>query len=133
MWIKVILLVSISAVSLFAMRAPRGARHVALRRIAMLAFIAFAVASVLFPEVWNALANAVGVGRGTDLLLYVLILVFLGYMATSYLRFRGMEAQITLLARRIALDAAGVPPVRTHDAINDLATSLRDGHHTPAG
>ncbi|HZL01507.1 MAG TPA: DUF2304 domain-containing protein [Cellulomonas sp.] len=133
MWIKVILLVSISVVSLIAMRAPRGARHVALRRIAMLAFIAFAVTSVLFPEVWNALANAVGVGRGTDLLLYILILVFLGYTATSYLRFRGMEAQITLLARRIALDEAGVTPVRTHSAINDPPAPPADGQPAAAG
>jgi hypothetical protein len=117
MWIKVILLVSISSIALVGMRAPRGARHLALRRIAMITFVLFAAASVLFPEVWNALANAVGVGRGTDLLLYGLILAFLGYTATSYLRFRGLEAQITLLARRIALDEVGVGPVPEQGAV----------------
>ncbi|MGV8968100.1 MAG: DUF2304 domain-containing protein [Cellulomonas sp.] len=110
MWIKVILLLSIGVIALIGLRAPRGARHVALRRIALIAFVLFAAGSVLFPGVWNALANAVGVGRGTDLLLYMLIVVFLGYMASSYLRFRGVESQITLLARRIALDEVGVTP-----------------------
>ena len=113
MWIKVILLVAISSVALIGLRAPRGARHLALRRVALIAFVLFAVASVLFPDVWNALANLVGVGRGTDLLLYVLIIVFLGFMATSYVRFRGLEFQITQLARRIALDEVGVGPVQS--------------------
>lgn len=120
MWIKVILLVSITAIALVGLRAPRGARHLALRRIGLLAFVLFAAASVLFPAVWNALANAVGVGRGTDLLLYGLILAFLGYMATSYLRFRGLEAQITLLARRIALDEVGVNPVPGQGAVGEM-------------
>ena len=82
-----------------------------MRRVALIVFVLFAVASVLFPDVWNTLANLVGVGRGTDLLLYVLIVVFLGYMATSYRRFRGLEFQITQLARRIALDEVGLRPV----------------------
>jgi hypothetical protein len=30
--------------------------------------------------------------------------VFLGYLVTSYRRFRGLEGQITQLARRLALD-----------------------------
>ena len=120
MWIKVILLVSIGVVALVGLRAPRGARHVALRRIALIAFILFAGASVLFPDVWNTLANAVGVGRGTDLLLYALIVVFLGYLTSSYLRFRGLESQITLLARRIALDEVGVLPV-SHDSVSETS------------
>lgn len=111
MWIKLILILAIGLVALAGIRVPRGARHVALRRVALIAFVLFAVASVLFPNVWNALANAVGVGRGTDLLLYVLIVVFLGYLTSSYLRFRGLESQITLLARRIALDEVGIQPV----------------------
>ncbi|MGY4643134.1 DUF2304 family protein [Cellulomonas sp. URHB0016] len=111
MWIKVVLIVAILLIALVAMRAPQGARHLALRRIAMLAFVLFAMASVVVPDVWNAIANVLGVGRGTDLLLYVLVLVFLGYMASSYLRFRGLETQITQLARRIALDEAGIDPL----------------------
>ncbi|HEY3548186.1 MAG TPA: DUF2304 domain-containing protein [Propionicimonas sp.] len=113
MWIKVILIVAILVLAAAAMRAPRGARHVALRRIGLLVFSLFAITSVLFPDLWNWLARLLGVGRGTDLLLYALVLAFLGYVATSYQRFRGLETQITRLARRIALDEAGVRPVST--------------------
>jgi hypothetical protein len=110
MWIKVILIVAILGLAAAAMRSPRGARHVALRRIGLLVFSLFAITSVVFPDLWNWLAQLLGVGRGTDLLLYALVLAFLGYVATSYQRFRGLETQITRLARRIALDEAGVRP-----------------------
>lgn len=110
MWIKVVLIVAILALAAIAMRTPRGARHVALRRIGLLAFSLFAITSVLFPDLWNWLAQLLGVGRGTDLLLYAFVLAFLGYVATSYQRFRGLETQLTRLARRIALDEAGVRP-----------------------
>jgi len=122
MWIKVILLAAFGLVAVIGLRAPRGARHLALRRVALIVFVLFAVASVLFPDVWNALAKLVGVGRGTDLLLYVLIIVFLGFMATSYLRFRGLEFQITQLSRRIALDEVGVGPVQSRQPTSPEST-----------
>lgn len=104
MLIKALLLVAIAVVVVLSLRAPAGARHLAVRRVAVIGFAALAVLSVLFPDAWNAAAEVVGVGRGTDLLLYGLIVVFLGYMVTTYRRFRELETQITLLARRLALD-----------------------------
>lgn len=104
MLIQVILLVAIAVVVLLAVRAPAGARHLALRRISVAGFAVLAVLSVLFPDAWNAVAAVVGVGRGVDLLLYGLIVVVLVYMVTTYRRFRETEAKITLLARRIAID-----------------------------
>jgi hypothetical protein len=124
MWIKVILLAAFGLVAVIGLRAPRGARHLALRRVALIVFVLFAVASVLFPDVWNALAKLVGVGRGTDLLLYGLIIVFLGFMTTSYLRFRGLEVQITQLARRIALDEVGLRPVEGRPIANLRAADV---------
>lgn len=117
MWIKIVLILAIVLLATAAMRVPRGARHVALRRIGLVVFAVFAVTSVLFPDLWNWLARLLGVGRGTDLLLYALVLAFLGYVATSYQRFRGLETQITRLARRIALDEAGVGPVSQHGVL----------------
>lgn len=104
MLIKALLLLAIAVIVVLAVRAPTGARHLALRRMSISAFAVLAVLSVLFPDAWNAAARAVGVGRGTDLLLYGLIIVVLLYMVTTYRRFRAMETSITLLARRIAVD-----------------------------
>ncbi|HEV7189318.1 MAG TPA: DUF2304 domain-containing protein [Blastococcus sp.] len=107
MLIKIILLCGIALVALTMLRRA-GARHQAIRRLALVAFGAFAITSVIVPSIWNDFARLVGVGRGTDLLLYGTILVLLGYMATSYIRFRELETRFTRLARRIALDE--VPP-----------------------
>lgn len=118
MLIQVILLVGIVLVALLLLRRA-GARHQAIRRLGLVVFGAFAITSVIVPGIWNALASAVGVGRGTDLLLYGTILVLLGYMATSYIRFRELENRFTKLARRIALDEVAAPgaPLRSGPAL----------------
>ncbi|WP_082177067.1 DUF2304 domain-containing protein [Arsenicicoccus sp. oral taxon 190] len=84
----------------------RGARTQAIRRLGLMAFAAFAVFSILYPRVWTWVARQVGVGRGTDLVLYVLVIGFLGYMVSTQLRFRELEVRLTRLSRRIALDEA---------------------------
>ena len=108
MLIQILLLVGITLVGAMLLRRA-GARHQAIRRLALVAFGAFAVTSVIFPDIWNAMARVVGVGRGADLLFYGTIMVLLGYMATSYVRFRDLEHRFTKLARRIALDEVPAP------------------------
>ncbi|MDT0164719.1 DUF2304 domain-containing protein [Actinotalea sp. AC32] len=106
MLIKVLLLAAIALVVVLGMRAPSGARHLAMRRMALAGFALFAALSVVFPDAWNEAAEVVGVGRGTDLLLYGLIIAFLLSLVTMYRRHREMERRLTLLARRLAIDEA---------------------------
>ena len=87
----------------------RGARTQAVRRLGLLLFAAFAVWSILFPTVWDRIAKLVGVGRGTDMVLYALVVAFLSFTLTTYLRFRDFEARYTRLARKLALAEAGAP------------------------
>ena len=82
----------------------RGARSQAVRRLGLMLFAAFAVVSILFPNLWNRMAAVAGVGRGTDLVLYALVVAFLSFTVTTYLRFRDFETRYTRLARRLALD-----------------------------
>jgi hypothetical protein len=84
----------------------RGDRPKAVRRLGLMLFAAFAVWSILFPSVWNQIARMVGVGRGTDMVLYALVVAFLSFTMTTYLRFRDLETRYTVLARRLALDEA---------------------------
>lgn len=101
-----VLLISVVVVVAFRLFRLRGARAQALRRLGLLVFAAFAVVSILIPNVWNSIARLVGVGRGTDMVLYGLVVAFLSYMVTVYSRFRAVEASMTQLARHIALDGA---------------------------
>ncbi|MGB7817539.1 MAG: DUF2304 domain-containing protein [Ornithinibacter sp.] len=82
----------------------RGARAQAIRRIGLVIFAAFAAVSILFPDVWNSIASIVGVGRGTDMVLYALVVAFLSFTVTTYLRFRDLEVRYTKLARQMALE-----------------------------
>jgi small membrane protein len=109
--IQLLLIVVVVVIAARLLRG-RGARVQAVRRLGLLLFAAFAVWSILFPSVWNRIAKLVGVGRGTDMVLYALVVAFLSFTLTTYVRFRDFEARYTKLARRQALDEAGPP----HDA-----------------
>jgi len=82
----------------------------AARRLVTLAFVAFAVFNITFPWVMSSIAHRMGVGRGTDFLLYALVIAFLAQILSSFRRNSARERQITHLARRIALDNAPEPP-----------------------
>ena len=104
-----------------------GQKAMALRRLGLLALAGFAVWSILDPSVWTRLAKSVGIGRGTDLILYGLVVAFFGFVVTSFKRFRDMEARYTRLARRIALDET--PPPRDHPALLNPRVDPTDPRH----
>ena len=112
--IQLVLIVVVVAAAARLLRG-RGARTQAVRRLGLLLFAALAVWSILFPSVWDRIAKLVGVGRGTDMVLYALVVAFLSFTLTTYVRFRGFEARYTKLARRLALDEAG--PARPAEAL----------------
>ncbi len=71
----------------------------------LLAIILFgaAILAVLFPDVTNIAANAVGVGRGADLLLYSLTVAFLASIFLYNLARRKDQQKITQLSRKLAI------------------------------
>lgn len=87
-----------------------GARHQAIRRVLALLFVVGAVASLFFPQALTWVANLVGIGRGADLLTYLVVLAFIGFSVTTFRRFRQLEAEQTALARKLALLEAPQPP-----------------------
>jgi len=103
MWIQFLLIAAIVAIGYFFMRRTGADSHLALRRIGFVLFIIAAVLAVLFPQWLTWLANLIGVGRGTDLLLYALIIVFLVFVFTQFRRNVSLQRQLTLLSRRIAI------------------------------
>ena len=107
-------------------------RAQALRRLGLLAFAAFAVWSILDPErLWTSVADALGVGRGADLILYGLVVAFFGFVVTTFRRFRDMETRYTRLARRIALDES--EPAVVHRSRSDTGSPAVPGTPTSSG
>ncbi|QNA44649.1 DUF2304 domain-containing protein [Lacibacter sediminis] len=66
--------------------------------------VGVAVLFILFPEWTNVLAKKLGVGRGTDLVLYLCIVLFYFVVLKLYARMRKLEQQITDLIRKQAID-----------------------------
>ncbi|WP_435743804.1 DUF2304 domain-containing protein [Microbacterium sp. PMB16] len=103
MWIQFLLIAAIVVLAVFMMRRTGADSHLAIRRLLMGLFVVVAVLSVLFPQWLSWLASLVGVGRGTDLVLYGLIVMFLAFVYSQYRRNIALQRQLTLLARKIAL------------------------------
>ncbi len=107
--VQIVLVLAVIIVSLALMRGGSNARHLAIRRIMLVIFAVVAALSIFFPELLTMLARSLGIGRGTDLVLYGLIVSFMVFMATTYQRFRHMETTLTQLSRRIAIDETPRP------------------------
>lgn len=106
--VQVVLILGMLAVIIRLLR-TRSARGQALRRLGTLAFGFTAILSIIMPESWTAIANLAGVGRGADMILYGLVVSFLGYTVTSYGRFRELEMRQTILTRKLAIAEAPDP------------------------
>jgi hypothetical protein len=128
MWIQIILVAVLVVGGYFIIRNPGSDSHLAIRRLLLALFVVVAIVSVLMPGWLTWLASLVGVGRGTDLLLYAFVLIFLLFVATQYRRNVGTNRRITLLSRRIALDEALAEEGRAREHSGDNA----DGADRPA-
>ena len=106
--IKLLLLAAIVVVGLLAFRGSRKALHKVLWRAYVVVVVVAAGLSVMFPDMLTWLAQFVGVGRGADLLLYVLVVTFMLVSVVLFRRLNELERRYTQLARTIAVRDAGV-------------------------
>lgn len=79
-------------------------------KIGFALFMVLGVAAVILPAEVSRLAQIIGVGRGTDLVLYGMVVAFGFATINTYLRFKELELRYARLARAIALGNAE-PPV----------------------
>lgn len=115
--IQVILILGILGITAWLF-IKRGAKQLAIRRLIILAFAVFAVLAVIFPGAVTAVAWFVGVGRGTDLLLYATVVVLLGFLALQEARTKNAEKRTTKLARKVAVYEAEQPEAFRNHALN---------------
>jgi hypothetical protein len=101
--IQFLLVPAVVLAVVIALRSRSSVRGQARRKILAALTIVAGVVSVLFPGLLQALADLVGVNRGTDLLLYGLAIVIIYLVGSVSVRFREQEARLTRLAREIAL------------------------------
>lgn len=103
MLIKVFLIASVVAATLFLIRGGTSGRHLAIRRLTALAFVSCWVLAVIAPDLVTRVANLMGVGRGTDLVLYVLVVAFLFATVAQRQHLGELDNRIAQLTRELAL------------------------------
>ena len=80
-----------------------GARSRAIRSLLLFSFPSLIGFSIVFPQIWQSMADFIGIDRGVDLLLYVTVLTLVTYIGYSFGKFRYLEKRIATLVRELAL------------------------------
>lgn len=112
MWIQIILIVALLGVAFYLLRARETSRHLAIRRGLVLLALVLGIVIIIAPGLLSLVAHLLGIGRGTDFLLYAFIVVALFYVVTDYKRSLQQSRSATQLARELTLAEA-----RLQDAI----------------
>jgi hypothetical protein len=101
-------LVCLLLVTLAMLTLAAGLRGTVPKRVvaAALGLWSLGVIAAVWPHTLASAAHSLGIGRGSDLLLYLTTLSLAVACVYSYVRFRRVERQLTLLVRRLAMDAA---------------------------
>lgn len=100
-----VLLISIFVVFAIVLILPmRGARQTAVRRLVLVAAFIAAIVAIAFPQLINDFAVFLGVGRGADLVLYVLVVIFIGNAMAQAAQNRQLQREITEIARALAIE-----------------------------
>ncbi|TDU76562.1 DUF2304 domain-containing protein [Streptomyces sp. KS 21] len=102
-WIQLLLIAGSVSMALMFIRTWGQAKNRAWKRIAFSLFVVVNVYAVLRPTDVTWVAHQLGVGRGTDLVLYVMVLAMGFLTLNTFLRFRSLEKKLTDLARTVAL------------------------------
>lgn len=80
-----------------------------LNRLIVGALALFGIFMVLAPDTTTVIAEAVGVGRGADLLLYLAVIGFAFVTVLLYARLRQLEMALTRVVRAQAIQNAREP------------------------
>ncbi len=109
MIIKVLLVAAALGIAVFVLREKAPGQRQALRRAGGAFVVLAGIIAVLWPELTTWAANLVGVARGTDLVLYGLVVVFAYTSLATAQRIHLLELDITALTRELALTRPARP------------------------
>jgi len=112
MIIQIILISGTIALGIIALRQRVSGSALAIRRLGGVAIMVVGTVLVLWPNITTKVANAVGVGRGTDLLLYALVMAFMFTTISLHQKIYALERRLGELVRELALaDATQAEPL----------------------
>lgn len=101
--IKIILIAVLIFIFFYFTKFSQSTAAKAWKRIIFLLIIAFGITTIIYPSLINLLANFLGVGRGTDLLLYLLFVSFIFMTLTFYLKINILNDKLNKTISKISL------------------------------
>ena len=107
--IQALLLLAVVALAWYFFANRRNANAKAWVKIGFVLMMVAAIWAIARPDDVTVLANWLGVDRGTDLMLYVLVVAFFFVTISTWTRFREQELRYARLARAVALQNAQAP------------------------
>jgi len=114
--IRIVLLSALIAIGAFVTFGRNTAGLRASRKLLFLAVLLSGCLAVLFPELTQDLAMLVGVGRGTDLLLYVATVMMLTVSLVGYIDKKRTERREATMVQTIAILQAEIEELRGRSA-----------------
>ena len=108
-WIQPLLIVAVLLLLVYLLRSRSTAQAKAWVKLGFVVFVIAGIYAILRPNDTTTLAHWLGLGRGTDLMLYALIIAFAFTTLSTYLRFKDLELRYSRLARAVAVRGAEPP------------------------
>lgn len=134
MLIQFILVLAVLTILFVFVRSSHAVYVQASKRIALVLFAVANVYAVMRPNDLTAIAKFLGVGRGTDLVLYALVVAFMAGMFSMYQRFRVVDRRYTELARTVAIrEAELINRERGLHSAQVVSVATGEGDRTPVG
>ena len=113
MIIRIVLLAALAAIGWFVfLKRNRLPVHI----VTVFAMLTVGGAAVIFPEETDVVANFVGVGRGVDLITYVIEVTVLFVLIHYYTKFVELQRQLTDVVREVAILRAEVERMQSDKA-----------------
>jgi hypothetical protein len=103
MIIQVVLVIGFLAIIYWLLSNRKNSKGKAWQKISLILLLLIAIVAVLFPDLLNDVAHFFGVGRGADLVLYIVVFAFLAYVTIQYIKQKEHDRTVAVLARRIAI------------------------------
>lgn len=100
---QIVLSIAVLAVCFKFLASPNSSQTRAWKKIVLMLMTIFAVVVIFSPNSTNKIAHFFGIGRGADLLLYVLTIAFLFEQLNQYMKQKEEQKKIVILARKIAI------------------------------
>lgn len=101
--LQIVLVVAALGALFYFARSGQNVGVRASKRLAFAGFVLLNIYAVLRPNDVTWVARQLGIGRGTDLIVYLLVVAFVFGMLNSYLRDREISQHLTNLARTLAI------------------------------